>query len=98
VGEYVTFYATGAGQLSPGGVDGQVTPLSQPYPLPVKSVTATVGGVEAVVGYAGAAPGLVSGVMQVNLQIPAGVLAGPAIVQLTVDTISSPNVVTVVVN
>jgi uncharacterized protein (TIGR03437 family) len=65
--------------------------------MPVKTVTATVGGVAAVVTYAGAAPGFVAGVMQVNLQIPTGVLAGPAIVQLTIDTISSPNTVTVVV-
>jgi uncharacterized protein (TIGR03437 family) len=34
-------------------------------------VTATIGGVTANVVYAGSAAGLVSGVMQVNLVIPA---------------------------
>ena len=60
--------------------------------MPVNSVTATVGGMNAVVSYAGGAPGFVAGVMQVNLQIPAGLTAGNNNVVLTIDTISSPPV------
>lgn len=97
IGNEILLYETGEGQTSPSGVDGKLAPLAPPFPMPVKTVTATVGGFAAVVTYAGAAPGFVAGVMQVNLQIPAGVLAGPAVVQLTIDTISSPNTVTVVV-
>jgi uncharacterized protein (TIGR03437 family) len=33
----------------------------------------TIGGQPATVGYQGAAPGLVAGVMQINAQVPAGV-------------------------
>jgi uncharacterized protein (TIGR03437 family) len=39
-------------------------------------VTATVGGLPAVVQYKGAVPGAVAGLMQVNVQIPAGVIPG----------------------
>ena len=45
----------------------------------VPVVTATVGGLSAIVTYAGAAPGEVSGVMQVNVQIPAQVQPGNAV-------------------
>ena len=74
IGESITLYATGEGQTSPGGVDGKVagsTPVQ-----PALRVTATVGGIPATVQYAGSAPGQVSGLMQVNLQIPAGVQPG----------------------
>jgi uncharacterized protein (TIGR03437 family) len=73
VGAYVSLYATGEGQTSPAGVDGQVS-LGQTHP--VLPVTATVGGLPAVVQYAGGAPGQVAGLMQVNVQIPSAVQAG----------------------
>ena len=61
--------------------------------MPLQTVTATVGGIPAVVSYAGGAPGFVAGVMQLNLQIPtAGVLAGTAAVQITVGGLVSPPV------
>jgi uncharacterized protein (TIGR03437 family) len=91
-GDYILLYATGEGQTSPAGVDGKPGPQSAPFPMPVSSVTAFIGGIQAVVGYAGAAPGFVAGVMQLNLQVPAGVAAGSADVVLTINTISSPAV------
>ena len=71
IGEYISLYATGEGQTTPAGVDGK--PASAPYPHPNLPVTVTVGGQDAPVKYAGGAPGLVAGVMQVNVQIPAGI-------------------------
>ncbi len=91
-GGFVLLYATGEGQTTPSGVDGKPGPSTAPFPMPVNSVTATVGGMNAVVSYAGGAPGFVAGVMQVNLQIPAGLTAGNNNVVLTIDTISSPPV------
>lgn len=88
VGGFVLLYATGEGATSPGGVDGK--PASAPYPQPVNTVSATVGSLPAVVSYAGGAPGFVAGVMQVNVQIPAGVRAGSANVQLTINGVASP--------
>jgi uncharacterized protein (TIGR03437 family) len=45
----------------------------------VLPVTATVGGATATVQYAGSAQGLVDGVVQVNVVVPAGTAAGAAI-------------------
>ena len=52
IGGYIELFATGAGQTSPGGVDGKLAAL--PLPSPVGAVSATVGGVPAVVQYKGA--------------------------------------------
>jgi uncharacterized protein (TIGR03437 family) len=76
-GEYISLYATGEGQTTPAGVDGK--PASPPYPQPNLPVTATVGGQDAPVQYAGGAQGLVAGLMQVNIQIPAGTEPGDAV-------------------
>ncbi len=92
IGNFVLFYVTGEGQTTPSGVDGKPGPSSAPFPMPLQTVTATVNGVPAVVSYAGAAPGFVAGVMQVNLQIPSGILTGLAQLQVTVGTVTSPAV------
>ncbi|MDQ6677961.1 MAG: hypothetical protein M3Z09_11755, partial [Acidobacteriota bacterium] len=55
----------------------------------------TVGGQPATVSYAGSAPGLVSGVMQLNVIVPAGVASGAAVpVIVTVGSASSQQNVT----
>jgi uncharacterized protein (TIGR03437 family) len=96
VGDYISLYATGEGQTTPAGVDGK--PASVPYPHPNLPVTATVGGQDAPVQYAGGAPGLVAGLMQVNVQIPAGIQAGSAVpVVLRVGDAFSPGGVTIAV-
>jgi len=91
-GNYLILYETGEGQTTPSGVDGKLAPTSPTatYPMPLQTVTATVGGVSAIVSYAGAAPGFVAGVMQINLQIPAGVPSGTADVQVSIDNLDSP--------
>jgi len=79
-GSVVAVYMTGEGQTTPTGTNGTVTPSDGTgLKKPILQVTATVGGVPATVLYAGAAPGIVSGVMQVNLQIPAGAPSGTAV-------------------
>jgi uncharacterized protein (TIGR03437 family) len=106
LGSYVSLYITGSGQTSPGGVDGQPAPASlSSIPVPVLPVSVTVGGQPAVVSYAGGAPGLVSGLTQVNIQIPTslasaqvtlnGVFFVPVVVQ--VGTASSPATATLAV-
>jgi len=74
IGSYVSVYATGEGQTNPGGADGK--PGGSPAPLPLQLVAATIGGVNAQVQYAGGVPGLVAGVLQVNVQIPPGITPG----------------------
>ncbi|MBS1859473.1 MAG: hypothetical protein JST11_29130 [Acidobacteria bacterium] len=74
-GSVVVFYATGAGQTDPAGVDGEIA--KDVLTRPKSPVTVWVQGQEAEVLYAGAAPGIVSGVLQVNVKVPSNVAPGP---------------------
>ena len=88
-GSVVVFYATGEGQLVGGGVDGAVTG-AQPA-TPVLPVSLRIGGKPAQLLYAGEAPGLVSGVLQINATIPADAESGDAVsVYLAVGNNISP--------
>ena len=95
-GSIVVFYATGEGQTSPGGVDGQLA--TETYPSPVQRVDVTIDGQSAEVLYAGAAPGIVAGLMQINARIPANARVGAVPVVLKVGSASSPVGVTVAVS
>ncbi len=93
VGTIVQVFATGGGVTSPAGVDGAIaTGIQYQAVIP----RATVGGVAAVVQYAGTAPDLVNGVMQVNVQIPQ-VAAGAQPLVLTMAGASSQSNITVAV-
>lgn len=70
-GEFISLYLTGAGQTDPAGKDG--VPNADPLPKPLLSVTATVAGIATTVQFAGGAPNLVAGVIQVNVRIPTGI-------------------------
>jgi trimeric autotransporter adhesin len=70
-GEVIVLYLTGEGQTTPAGVTGKITSGATTTPVSGQ-VTVTIDGVPAQVQYAGEAPGLVAGVMQVNAVIPAG--------------------------
>jgi uncharacterized protein (TIGR03437 family) len=95
-GTIISIFASGAGQTNPPGVDGQVTGTI--LPAPVLPVTVQIGGLNAKVSYAGAAPGLVAGVTQVNALIPSGVNSGPALpIELSVGGVSSQAGVTVAI-
>ncbi len=97
VGSVISVYATGGGQTSPASVDG--TFVSTPLPQTVLPVTATVGGQSATVLYAGGAPGLVAGVLQINVQIPSGVQAGNAVpISVQVGAVASQPGVTIAVS
>ena len=59
--------------------------MTEPLPRLVAQPTVTIGGLPATVAYAGAAPGAIAGLTQINAQIPAGVKAGlsvPVVVQI----------------
>jgi uncharacterized protein (TIGR03437 family) len=72
----VTVYFTGGGVTNPPGVTGSVTGLTEYL---TQNVTATVGNVPATVSFAGAAPGFVNGVNQLNIQLSASTPAGKAV-------------------
>jgi len=95
VGSIVVIYATGEGETDPTGVDG--LPSNAVFPRPRLPVTVTIGGRNADVLYAGAAPQLVAGVLQINARIPVGTLPGDAPLTFSVGGVSSPAGVTVAV-
>jgi uncharacterized protein (TIGR03437 family) len=66
-----------------------------PFPAPVLPVTVLIGDQQAEVIYAGAAPGIVSGVLQINIRIPATAEATFANqITLKVGGYASPTAVT----
>ncbi len=99
-GNVVAVYMTGEGATIPAGADGVIIPaVVSALKKPILPVTATVGGIAATVLYYGSAPGIVSGVMQVNVQIPAGVTPGSAVpIQITVGTTATQTGVTIAVS
>jgi uncharacterized protein (TIGR03437 family) len=97
-GSVVAVYMTGEGITTPASVTGQLAPSNGTgLNHPVLPVTATVNGVAATVQYAGSAPGLVYGVMQVNVQLPANAPTGNVPIVITVGTTNSQAGVTVAV-
>jgi uncharacterized protein (TIGR03437 family) len=95
-GSVVVLYATGSGQTSPPGVDGQIARV--PLPIPVLPVSVEIGGIAAKVLYAGAAPGFVEGLLQVNCLVPIQIASGDSVpVVLKTGTSSSQQGVTIAV-
>ncbi len=75
-GDIVTFWANGAGRFQQSLVDGAIVgPERAPPVLPVKVFLVQSQSLPAEVLYAGTAPGMVAGMMQVNFRIPLN--AGP---------------------
>ncbi|HTR39645.1 MAG TPA: cohesin domain-containing protein [Bryobacteraceae bacterium] len=95
-GSIVAIYATGAGQTNPPSVDGQITGAT--LSTPVLPVSVQIAGLDAKVVYAGAAPDLVAGGIQVNAIVPAGAPSGATVpIALTVGTTRSQSGVTLAV-
>jgi uncharacterized protein (TIGR03437 family) len=69
-GTTVSIFVTGEGALNPAVATGSMSGPSLPLPKPIANVSVTIGGQPAAVSYAGEAPTLVSGVMQINATIP----------------------------
>ena len=69
-GSMIVFYAVGAGAMTPAEKDGEVQPGSLPLPAPAAAPAVQIRGADARVVYAGAAPGYIAGLLQVNVQVP----------------------------
>jgi len=94
-GSVVALFGTGGGVMDPPVNAGDIagSTLSN---IP-SNVTATVNGEPATVAYAGSAPGLVYGVNQFNVQIPADAQSGQAVILLQAGHDTSQQKVTVFV-
>jgi uncharacterized protein (TIGR03437 family) len=80
-GDVISLFGTGGGPASLPGVTGGYWGPG-PNPLAMTPVYVQIGGVSSQVLYAGAAPGLLSGIFQIDVRIPPGlhsaVMGGPS--------------------
>jgi uncharacterized protein (TIGR03437 family) len=92
-GSIVSFYGTGGGALNPVplAIDGYLN-LSPPFGTVAGAATASIGGQNAPVSYAGGAPYLVVGAFQANVQIPTSIPAGAADAYVTIANTDSNHV------
>jgi uncharacterized protein (TIGR03437 family) len=75
-GSFLIAYLTGSGAVTPSVADGAATPSTGLYQIPSNvAVSATIGGQNAPVIFAGLTPGAVS-LLQLNITIPTGLAAG----------------------
>jgi uncharacterized protein (TIGR03437 family) len=74
-GDAVVIYCTGLGDATPRAVAGFPVPPS-PLSYANDTVTATIGGVNASVFFAGLSPGF-TGLYQVNAMVPSGIAPNP---------------------
>jgi uncharacterized protein (TIGR03437 family) len=72
-GDVIVLYGTGEGLVNPIPADGTI--VSAPEPAPLLPITVSIGGMPANVQYAGAAPGLAAGLIQINAVIPSAIAA-----------------------
>ncbi len=94
-GGIVVLFATGEGQTDPAGTDGKLA--AEVWPRPRLPVSLRIGGLAATLLYAGAAPGQVAGLMQVNARIPEEVASGSIPIVLSVGSNASRPDVTLAV-
>ncbi len=73
----ITLFITGAGQTSPGGIDGQIQ--GSATASPVLPVSVKIGGVDALVLFTSGLQDTVAGITRIQAQIPGNVQPGPAV-------------------
>ncbi len=87
-GSVVSLLVTGEGATTRPELYGRI--VEGELPRVLAPVRAWIGGVEAEVLYAGGAPGLVAGVAQVNLRIPASAPSGVQPITLRIGRFNTP--------
>jgi uncharacterized protein (TIGR03437 family) len=81
----IALYCTGGGVTDPASADGEVIGGALRHLTQTPVVTVTIGGMNAAVQYAGAVPGAVAGLTQINVEVPGGLspaLALPVMVKI----------------
>ena len=64
-GSVISVFMTGAGRMTPPQADGSLGPMAPPFPATALGAGCNLGEVL----YSGAAPGLIAGAVQVNVQL-----------------------------
>lgn len=78
-GTVISGSLTGAGVTNPQNDSLDETFIPTNFPVPLLPVTATLGGLDAEVLYAGGKPGLLGPVIWVRIKVPEGLEAGSAV-------------------
>jgi uncharacterized protein (TIGR03437 family) len=91
-GSVVQVFLTGEGLTTPQAATGAITTAA-----PVQPVGVFINGQQVPWAYAGEAPGMVAGVMQLNVQIPLYWPSGALAIQVSVGGIMSQSGITVTV-
>ena len=86
---------TGEGNTNPPGTDGAIT--ANATTVPVLPIAVMIGGQPATVVFKGEAPGIVAGVLQLNVMVPPTVTSGPNQVSVTIGSNTSQANLTVAV-
>ena len=94
-GSTIFFFLTGEGQTNPAGVTGTINTTPNQNPKPIAGITVTVGGQPATYSYAGGIEGVVEGIMQLNIQVPANAPSGAVPLVVTIGGNSTQSGVTV---
>jgi astacin len=85
----IQLYATGGGPWTESIPDGQI--VGSHLVAPRAPVFARVGKLPAQILYAGTAPSLVNGALQINILLPKELIGGPAVpIQISVGNYTSP--------
>lgn len=93
-GDILVLYVTGAGPTLPIPWDGFIATEASPVSIP--NVSVLLGDVNAEVLYAGATPGLITGIVQINARIPENSPTGKTVpLTVRVENASSPPGVTI---
>jgi uncharacterized protein (TIGR03437 family) len=87
-GSIIQIFGTGEGQLVPGVQTGCLSGPALPLPKPVATpITVTIGGQPATpITYAGEAPTLVCGVIQIDATVPTNIGSGPQTIVVTIGS------------
>jgi uncharacterized protein (TIGR03437 family) len=89
-GSIVSLFGTGEGAITPMLVPSFLT-ISTPYSTPNAPVAVTIGGKPAEILYAGEAPFVPVGIVQINVRVPDGLGAGTVPVSISIgDAAAKP--------
>jgi uncharacterized protein (TIGR03437 family) len=93
-GSTIVIYATGGGAF-PGAIDGR---LAQPPLQQLRQLSVRIGGAIAQTTYAGEAPGIIEGALQINATVPPTVSSGAAVpIEIAIGNATSQAGVTVAI-
>ena len=91
----MVFFLTGEGQTNPPGKTGTINSTPNMNPMPVAPVTVTIDGQPTTYSYAGGIQGVVEGIMQLNVLVPAAARSGTVPIQVTIGGNSTQSGLTV---